>query len=175
MEIKCNLWKCDEWSTRCENLGKLWIWGRFVKCGHVGEWRHFWTEDAFCKVRTFWMSYVCGCGFGHVVWGVESSSPSELSFFGQSSSHDVSWSFLLQKQVGSLWNGSRCFKDKTTSEILFHQPAATFNKSLFTRMLSIRLFESVTSRFNPHSELFYISSPVMLIKLDFENNQISFM
>lgn len=94
-------------------------------------------------------------------------SPNHL--FKSSSTHKKA------KQVKTLSNHNRCFKDKTASEI-FYQLAATFNKSLFT---GLHLFWSPLKvydlLFQPTFVLFYIPNPLILIKFDFESNQISFM
>lgn len=78
---------------------------------------------------------------------------------------------LLETKTSS--NAVKCSRDETTSEI-FYQLAATFNKSLFTGML---FYSSEFSDllFQPTFVFLYISAPEILIKFDFENNQISFM
>ena len=98
------------------------------------------------------------------------------NFHSLDSLHDVS-SFLYEKskQATTLSDPRRCLKDKTASGI-FYQLAATFNKSLFTGMLSINLFgENVWPLVPTHICSFISFISVILINSDFENNLISFM
>lgn len=183
-------------------------WRHFWKQKHFGMWGRFLEsedilgyEDFFCPFLTLvqiwfmlrlvpreWVMCVTVV-LVTVVLGFESSSPSKLSFFGFSS-----WRLLItywklfhsadslhkkSKRVKTFSNHNRCFKDKAASEI-FYQLAATFNKSLFTGMLSICLLGvlslySVWPLVSVHSCIVFISNPVILIKIDLENNQISFM
>lgn len=137
----------------------------YKKRGHFGAWRCVWNVDIFGKWGYFagqGMNYVCdsGCGFGHGgVGGWEFITIETFILWIQFMMFLVIYSEIFHpadslykksKQVKTLSNHNRCFKDKTsfTNWLLLSIKACLQECFLFI-YLEFSL-KCVTSCFNPH-------------------------